>query len=361
MSAKGEDLLAATAALVAIPSVSRDESALAAYVAATLGRCPWLTVTRTGNEVVARSELGRSCRLLVAGHLDTVPPAGNATPRVVDDAVWGVGACDMKGGLAVMLDLASTLAGAALDVTWCFYSCEEIARAHNGLARLWAEQPSLLAADAAVLMEPTGTVVEAGCQGSLRVIVERAGVRAHSARPYTGRNAIHRLAPVLLRVATWASRTVELDGCVFTEQLQAVAIDGGVAGNVVPDHAALTINHRYAPDRTSHEALQALLPLFDDGTDALPGDTVVVVDAVDGAAPALDHPLLRGLVAETGASPRAKAGWTDVATMAAHGVPATNFGPGDPLLAHHPDEHVTRASLERARAVLAAILERGPS
>lgn len=361
MTAEGSDLLASTAALVGIASVSRDEAAMADHVTATLGRCPWLTVTRTGNEVVARTDLGRAQRLLVAGHLDTVPPAGNAVPRVADDAVWGVGACDMKGGLAVMLDLAAAFPAPALDVTWCFYSCEEIARAHNGLARLWTEQPSLLAADAAVLMEPTGGLVEAGCQGSLRVIVERAGVRAHSARPYTGRNAIHRLAPILVRVATWECRAVELDGCVFTEQLQAVGIEGGVAANVVPDRAALTINHRFAPDRTSHEALEGLLAFCDDSTDVLPGDTVSVVDAADGALPSLDHPLLRRLVAETGAPPRAKVGWTDVATMAAHGTPATNFGPGDPLLAHHPDEHVTRASLERVRAVLSAVLERPPA
>lgn len=355
------DLLSLTAALVAIPSVSHEEGAMADRVVAALASCPWLTVTRTGNEVVARTDLGRARRLLVAGHIDTVPPAGNAAPRIAGDAVWGVGACDMKGGLAVMLDVATSLPEPDLDVTWCFYSCEEVARAHNGLARLWADQPILLAADAAVLMEPTGSVVEAGCQGSLRVTVHLGGVRAHSARPYTGRNAIHRLAPVLDRIAAWRGRNVEIDGCAFAEQLQAVGVEGGVAGNVVPDHVALTFNHRFAPDRTSDEAFQALIPVFEDVIDAELGDKVDVVDAVDGAAPSLDHPLLQALVDETGAPPSAKVGWTDVATMAAHGVPATNFGPGDPLLAHHPDEHVTRASLERARAVLAAVLRRSPS
>lgn len=360
MKVGGGDLLALTAELVAIPSVSRDEAQMAERAVEALGRCPWLTVTRIGNEVVARTDLGRSMRLLVAGHTDTVPPAGNETPRVVDDALWGIGACDMKGGLAVMLDVATTVREPAIDVTWCFYTCEEIAREHNGLGRLWAERPDLLAADAAVLMEPTNSLVEAGCQGTLRVVAHLGGVRAHTARPYMGQNAVHRLAPLLERVAGWKGRDVEIDGCVFAEQLQAVAVEGGVAGNVVPDHAAVALNHRFAPDRTSEEAVESLAALFEGVMDASLGDRVDLIDAVDGAAPSLDHPLLRAFVTESGTPPRAKVGWTDVATMSAHGVPATNFGPGDPVLAHHPDEHVTRASLERARAVLAAVLELSP-
>ncbi len=352
----GGDLLARTAELVAVPSVSRDEGALSALVFSELRAHPWLEVERVGDNVVARTHLRRAQRLVVAGHVDTVPPAGNERPRVGDSAVWGVGACDMKGGLAVMLDLAASLREPAVDVTWCFYACEEVAREENGLVRLWADRPDLLASDAAVLCEPTDAKVEAGCQGTLRAVVHVGGVRAHSARPSTGCNAIHRVAPVLERLASWEGRTVEIDGCVFAEQLQAVGIAGGVAANVVPDHVALTVNHRYAPDRGSAAARQVLSDLLEDLLDARLGDRLEVVAEADGAAPALGHPLLASIVERSGHAPQGKAGWTDVATMWAHGVPAMNFGPGDPLLAHHPDEHVTLDSLERARAVLADVL-----
>lgn len=352
-------LLELTADLVAVPSVSRHEAAMAALVLDELSGCDWLEVTPIGDNVVARTSLGRPQRLLVGGHLDTVPPAGNATARVEGDTVWGLGSADMKGGLAVMLDLARTVRDPAVDVTWCFYACEEVTRAENGLGLLWDERPDLVRADAAVLCEPTDGVVEAGCQGTLRAVVHVGGTRAHTARPYTGRNAIHRLVPVLERVATWGGRSVVLGGCVYDEQLQAVGLEGGVAPNVVPDHAALTVNHRYAPDRDAGAAGRFVADLLDGLLDERLGDALEVVDAADGAPPALDHPLLAAIVAESGAAPRAKAGWTDVATMWAHGVPATNFGPGDPLVAHRADERVTAASLDKARSVLSAVLSAG--
>lgn len=355
------DLLARTAELVAIPSVSHAEGALADLVESELAACEWLEVHRLGDNVVARTELGRPARLIAAGHLDTVPPAGNAEPRIVGDACYGLGACDMKGGLAVMLDLATTLRAPEVDVTWCFYACEEVARADGGLARLWRERPQLLGADAAVLLEPTEARVEAGCEGTLRAVVHLGGVRAHTARPFKGLNAIHRLAPVLGRVARWEGRTVRLDGCAYPEQLQAVAVDGGVAGNVVPDAASLTVQLRFAPDRRVGEAREALSALFADLLDESRGDRLEFVDEADGAPPSLGHPLLASLVARSGAEPVAKVAWTDVSTMWAHGVPAANFGPGDPLLAHHPDEHVTRASLHRARDVLAALVGASPA
>lgn len=353
------DLLAATADLVAIGSVSRREGPLADRVEAALQVCPWLAVDRVGDNVVARTRLGRAHRVAVAGHLDTVPPVPGTAPRLEGDTLWGVGAADMKGGLAVMLDLARQLADPAVDITWCFYAREEIARAESGLEELWAASPELLAADVAVLGEPTDGLVEAGCQGTMRVVVHLAGQRAHTARPFTGRNAVHRLGPVLDRIAGWPGRRVVLDGCDYAEQLQAVAVEGGVAGNVVPDHAAVTLNYRYAPDRDGTAARLFLADLLDGLLEPDLGDRWEVVDEADGAPPALEHPLLAALVAGSGAAPKAKVGWTDVASFWAHGVPAANFGPGDPLLAHHPDERIERRSLEHAHQVLAALLTRG--
>jgi succinyl-diaminopimelate desuccinylase len=350
------DLLAATRDLMAIPSVSRHEAALADRVEASLRACPWLDVCRVGDNVVARSDQDRARRLVLAGHLDTVPPGGNEAPRLDGDTLWGVGASDMKGGLAVMLDLATTVQTPAVDLTWCFYAREEIGRDDSGLHELWQQRPDLLAGDAAVLGEPTSALVEAGCQGTMRVRITLRGVRAHTARPFTGRNAVHRLAPLLERVAAWPGREVVLDGCVYAEQLQVVAIEGGVAGNVVPDEASVTLNHRYAPDRGKVQAEAFLHELLDPVLEPGTGDTWELLDAGDGAPPSLDHPLLKALVERSGAPPTAKVGWTDVASFWEHGVPAANFGPGDPLLAHHPDERVTSASLEQTRAVLLSVI-----
>ena len=350
------DLLVATAALMAIPSLSHAESALADLVEERLRGCAWLETVRLGDNVVARTTKGRAQRLVLAGHLDTVPPDRNEAPKVDGDTLWGVGASDMKGGLAVMLELATSTPAPSMDVTWCFYACEEVGRAESGLLELWQQRPDLLAGDAAILGEPTGAFVEAGCQGTMQVVVSLRGVRAHTARPFTGRNAIHRLAPLLHAVAAWESRTVVLDGCTYAEQLQAVAVDGGVAGNVVPDGASVTLNFRYAPDRNLAGAEAYLRQLLGGTFSEDEGDVWTVIDGADGAPPSLDHPLLRALVSSTGAPPQAKVGWTDVASFWEHGVPAANFGPGDPLLAHHPHEHVTRTQLERAHQVLTALL-----
>lgn len=348
-------LLGLAAALVAIPSVSHGEGAMADAVQAALELCPWLEVTRVGHNVVARTDLDRGRRLLLAGHLDTVPPAGgNDEPRVDGTTVYGLGATDMKGGLAVFLHLAGTIPEPAVDVTWCFYACEEVAQEFNGLRHLWAERPDLLAADAAVLGEPTGGRVEAGCQGTLRVQIDLAGARAHTARPHTGRNAIHRLGPVLEAIAGYEARRPVLDGCEYAEQLQAVRVEGGVANNVVPDLASLVVNHRFAPDRTPEQAESAVRDLLSSYLE--PGDHWDLLESSSGAPPALDHPLLTSLVAATGVAPRAKLGWTDVASFWAHGIPAANFGPGDPLLSHTPGELVTASELEVAAGVLGTML-----
>jgi succinyl-diaminopimelate desuccinylase len=350
------DLLAATVDLMAMPSVSGEEAEIADAVHKLLAACAWLEVERVGDNVVARTNLGRDHRLVLAGHLDTVPPGKNARPRVDGDTVWGVGASDMKGGLAVMLDLATTVQAPTVDATWCFYAREEISRNQSGLHELWQQRPDLLAGDAAILGEPTSALVEAGCQGTMRVRIVLRGVRAHTARPFTGRNAIHRLGALLLLVADWPPREVVLDGCTYAEQLQAVAIEGGVASNVVPDEAVVTLNHRYAPDRGQAEAEAFLHELLDPVLELDAGDTWEMLDAADGAPPSLAHPLLKALVERSGVPPKAKVGWTDVASFWEHGVPAANFGPGDPLVAHHPDERVTRLQLERAREVLVALL-----
>jgi len=351
-------LLGLTTALVAIPSVSHFEGPMADAVEAALRLCPWLEVERVGHNVVARTDLGRRHRVLLAGHLDTVPPVGgNEEPRIVDETLYGVGAADMKGGLAVFLHLAGTIPEPAIDVTWCFYAGEEVAQEFNGLRHLWEHRPELLAADAAILGEPTGGAVEAGCQGTLRIRISLAGRRAHTARPHTGRNAIHRLAPVLTAVAGYESRRPVLDGCEYVEQLQAVEVAGGVSGNVVPDEVSVVVNHRFAPDRTPQQAeawLREFLGPFLD-----PGDRWELTDAAAGAPPSLDHPVLAGLVAATGTVPRAKQGWTDASSLWAHGIPAANFGPGDPLLAHRPDEHVSVGELEQTAAVLEALLRTG--
>jgi succinyl-diaminopimelate desuccinylase len=350
------DLLALTAELVAIPSVSHHEAALADRVEAQLRGAGHLEVLRFDDTVVARTRLGRDRRVVLAGHLDTVPPFDGTRSHVEGDTLWGLGSVDMKGGLAVLLDLASTVRTPALDVTYVLYACEEVEHRHNALARLAATHPHLLAADAAVLGEPTAGAVEAGCQGTLRAVVSVGGRRAHTARPWTGVNAVHRLAAVLDALGRYVPERVVLDGCAYTEQLQAVAVEGGVAGNVVPDRAAVTVNYRFAPHRDPASAEQTLRAFVGDVLEPSHGDALDVVDGAPGAVPALGHPLLASLVAASGTSPRAKLGWTDVATFATIGVPATNFGPGDPLLAHTRDEHVSRHDLDHVRAVLATVL-----
>jgi succinyl-diaminopimelate desuccinylase len=259
-----------------------------------------------------------------------------------------------------MLQLAGELDRADLDATFVLYACEEVERDANALAALAQSGPELLAADAAVLGEPTGGVVEAGCQGTMRAEVTVAGRRAHTARPYMGVNAVHRLGPVLAVLDDYRPRRVDLDGCTYAEQLQAVRVSGGVAGNVVPDSATVVVNFRFAPDRSPGDAEAELRRLFAGALDTSAGDTLTVVDVAAGALPGLGHPVLARLVASTGQPPRAKVGWTDVATIAGLGIPATNFGPGDPHLAHTPDEKVSRDELEQAHGVLASLLGIAP-
>jgi len=353
------DLLRACAALVDIPSVSHHEGAITDHIEERLRAAPWLNVERVGNSVVARTHRNLASRLVLAGHTDTVPPNGNEQARLEGDLLWGLGSADMKSGVTVLLDIALTVSEPAVDVTYVFYECEEVESRHNGLVKMFAERPDLLAGDAAVLAEPTAAHIEAGCQGTLHLKVTLTGARAHTARPWMGRNAIHRLGRLLERVDAFEERRPVIDGCEFREALQATKVEGGVAGNVVPDAASVVINHRFAPDRSPDEAQAAVLALLGDTVDTSAGDTVELVQLAAPAPPSLEHPLLRSLAERSGQAPMAKLGWTDVSFFAAHGVPATNYGPGDPSLAHTADERVTREDIETVHSVLKGLVEQG--
>ena len=327
-----QDPVALTAALVDIESVSGDEQRITDLVEAAL-RATDLDVQRDGNVLLARTQQGRDQRVLLAGHLDTVPIADNVPSRREGDRLFGCGTSDMKSGDAVLLHLAATLQQPAYDVTYVLYDNEEVEAAKNGLNRIVATHRDWLDADLAILMEPTNGQVEAGCQGTLRVSVAIPGRRAHSARSWLGENAIHAAAPLLTQLVRYDPREVDIDGCVYREGLNAVRIDGGVAGNVVPDACTVLVNFRFAPDRSEQQA-------FAHVQDVLSPYECVLVDSAPGALPGLTAPAAAHFIAAVGVTPVAKYGWTDVARFAALGIPAINFGPGDPNLAHTREESV---------------------
>lgn len=339
--------------LVAIDSISRNEAALATLVFDELCSVEHLVVERVGDNVIARTEGFHAHRILVAGHLDTVP--GDPSLAIIEgDRLTGLGACDMKGSLAVMLELAKDTAKRTFDITWVFYAREEIARSESGLLEIAQLRPDLLQADAAIVAEPTGGAVEAGCQGTLRLGLTVQGLRAHTARPFTGRNAIHRLGAAINQVAQYEPRVAVVDGIAFTEQLQVVSVGGGIAPNVVPDSATLVLNHRVAPDRSRDQAVSAIREYLGDLLED--EDVLEVLDWAPAAPPSLAHPVIQSLVTASGQPVRAKVGWTDVATLHEMGIPATNFGAGDPLLAHRSDEFVTEAELEAFATTLRGLL-----
>jgi succinyl-diaminopimelate desuccinylase len=342
------DPIELTAALVDIPSESRHEARIADKVEAALrAQTSGFEIIRNGNAVLARTHHGRPSRVLLAGHLDTVPVADNLPSRRDGDVLHGCGTVDMKSGDAVFLHLAATVETPGHDLTLVFYDCEEIEAAANGLGRIERELPDWLSADVAILGEPTGGYIEAGCQGTLRVVVAATGTRAHSARPWLGDNAIHKLGAVLDRLAGYQARSVEIDGCTYREGLSAVRIDGGVAGNVIPDAASVTVNFRFAPDRSAAEALRHVHQVFD-GLDV----EIEQTDSAAGALPGLSKPAAKALVEAAAGQVRAKYGWTDVSRFAARGIPAVNYGPGDPNLAHRRDERVPVAQITAATAML---------
>ncbi len=347
------DLVTLLRTITDIESVSGNERALADEVEETLRAVPHLQVERNGDAVIARTEVGRTERVVIAGHLDTVPVAGNLPSwgETVDgqERVYGRGTCDMKGGVAVALAVAASVAEPSRDVTWIFYDHEEVDADRNGLNRLSRERPDLLAGDFAVLMEPTGAAIEGGCQGTLRVAVSTYGKAAHSARSWRGSNAVHAMGEALRRLESYEAQRVVVDGLEYREGMNAVGISGGIAGNVIPDRCEVLVNYRFAPSKDADAALAEVTRLFD-------GYDVRLLDLAVGARPGLDQPAAAEFVAAVGGEPRPKFGWTDVARFSALGIPAVNYGPADPNLAHADDEYCPAVDLDACRAALVAWL-----
>ncbi len=348
------DVVALTRTLCDIASVSGAERDIADGVERALRQVEHLEVLRDGDAVVARTQLGRSSRVLLAGHLDTVPIADNVPCTMsgadATETIHGRGAVDMKGGVAVMLKLAAELATPRYDVTYVFYDHEEVSAQLNGLGRLVREHPDWLAGDFAVLGEPSNQGVEGGCQGTMRVRITVPGVAAHAARSWRGSNAIHSAGGVLDVLRAYVPRQPLIDGLQFHEGLNAVRISGGIANNVVPDECVIDVNFRFAPDRDVAAAESHLREVF-------AGFAVEVMGAAGGALPGLDHPAAREFVELVARPVAAKLGWTDVARFAALGIPAVNYGPGDPLLAHTDQESCPTAAIRDCLHVLRSWLD----
>jgi succinyl-diaminopimelate desuccinylase len=343
------DLTTLLRQLVDIESVSGNERSIADAVETALRPYEHLEVIREGNVIVARTHLERAERVVIAGHLDTVPVASNLPSRTTDDGadtiVWGRGTCDMKGGVAVQLAVAAQLVEPNRDISWLFYDNEEVAEELNGLNRTSSSHPDWLAGSFAVLCEPTNAGIEGGCQGTLRAFVRLSGVAAHSARSWMGHNAIHDAAAVLARLVAYEPQQVVVEGLTYREGLNAVAIHGGIAGNVIPDRCDIEVNYRFAPDKSPAQAEAHVREVFD-------GFDVEITDAAAGARPGLDQPAAAEFVAAVGVEPSAKFGWTDVARFSALGIPAVNFGPGNPSKAHADDEFCPAADLVTCRDAL---------
>jgi succinyl-diaminopimelate desuccinylase len=339
------DPVALTVALVDVESVSGNEKPLADAVEEALGKLKQYELDRDGDTVVARTNLGRKHRIVLAGHLDTVPIADNVPSRREGDRIYGCGTSDMKSGVAVLLHLAATIEEPAYDLTLVCYDNEEVEAGKNGLGRVGRNHPDWLAADFAVLLEGTNGLVEGGCQGTMRVRITTHGKRAHSARSWLGVNAIHAAGDVLARLNAYEPRRVEIDGCEYREGLNAVRISGGVAGNVLPDSCEILVNYRFAPDRGEADAEAHLREVFQ-------GYDLEVTDSAPGALPGLSSPAAANFVRALNVPVQGKLGWTDVARFAGLGIPAVNFGPGDPNLAHTAGEWVSAAKISAGSEAL---------
>jgi succinyl-diaminopimelate desuccinylase len=343
------DVVSIAEHLCNIESVSGNERAVADAIEQVLRDAPHLTVQRDGDAIIARTSFGLARRVLIAGHIDTVP-VNNNLPVVREnregvDLLVGRGTVDMKSGVAVMVKLAVELTHSGVDVTWVFYDHEEVSASQNGLGRVARNLPEVFDAEFGILCEPTNGLVEGGCNGTMRVDVRASGTRAHSARAWKGDNAIHKLGAALTRLGTYASETVRVDGLDYRESLSAVGVSGGVAGNVIPDEAVLSVNYRFAPSTSVAEA-QAFLERFFEDFD------VTVTDSAPGARPGLESPIARDFVLAVGSAPAPKYGWTDVSRLAEMGIPAVNFGPGDPSLAHADNEFVIADQIRECERAL---------
>jgi succinyl-diaminopimelate desuccinylase len=338
VAALGERLAARTLELVDIPSESRDEERLAAHVTEVL---------RAGGVVVR--DLGDTCVLagpaeapvLLAGHLDTVPAQGNRPGRIEDGRVHGLGASDMKGALAVMLELV--LAGAPYRCL--FFGREELPSSESALAPLLERDP--LEAELVVMMEPTACELHAGCLGNIGATWAFLGRSGHSARPWTADNAIERAAAGVTALAAQAPAPHVFDGLEFVEVASVTRIAGGIADNVIPDRAECHVNFRYAPGRTPVEAEARLAELC-------AGHGELRIESNSPSGPVATGPRVAALVAAGGLTRAPKQAWTPVAEFGMAGLDAVNFGPGDPAQAHRRDESVEIAALERAYRVLEA-------
>jgi succinyl-diaminopimelate desuccinylase len=343
------DLVELARTVCDIESVSGNEKELADAIESALAKYSHLEVIRDGDAIVARTNFGHATRVVIAGHIDTVPVADNLPIKLLpmerEQVLWGRGTVDMKAGVAVQLKLAATLNKTNADVTWVFYDHEEVEASLNGLGRIARNRPDLLDASFAVLCEPSNAQVEGGCNGTIRVEVRARGVKAHSARSWMGKNAVHASAEILNRLNAYEPQSVEVDGLVYRESMNAVLISGGMATNVIPDECVVTVNYRFAPSKSGDEAAAHLSELFD-------GFEVAVTDLSEGARPGLDLPEAAAFVAATGSTPKPKYGWTDVARFSALGIPAVNFGPGDPNKAHADDENVPVSQIFACEAAL---------
>jgi succinyl-diaminopimelate desuccinylase len=335
--------------LVDVPSESRDEATLAAHVLGVL-RDGGVDVRDAGDSCILAGVTARGERpfVLLTGHLDTVPAQGNRPGRRDADAVHGLGAADMKGAVAVMLELALARPATTLDLGYVLFPREELPFGESALTPLLEREPGLREADLVVVMEPTANAIHAGCLGNVNATWTFHGRSGHSARPWLADNAIHRAAEGIRAVAQVEPIPHDFDGLRFTEVVSVTRIASGIAGNVIPGEAVATVNYRYAPGRSAADAETWLRDLCD------PYGTLVIEGNAPSAPVAVGNPLAQRLIATGDLAVEAKQAWTPVAEFAAAGVDAVNFGPGDPAQAHAREEHVGIDALVRCYETLEA-------
>lgn len=337
--------------LVAIPSVTGDEAAIVQQTEARLGALPHVRIERIGLSLVARAGADDADALVLVGHLDTVPPWDGHTVTLSGTRVTGRGAADMKGGDAAIIAVLEACAHAARPLVVVLYDGEEGGHAGNGIHRVLAESRLLGRPPFAFVAEPTACTVHAGCVGVVNADVVFTGRTAHSARPWEGENAITAAAPFLARAAAATTRAVEVDGLRFFDTLAVTGARGGVARNMVPDRFEVSVNVRIAPGRDLAVARREL--------EALAGQAAEVrfVDEAPPAPPALSDPTLQAFLAQTGVDVHPKQAWTDVATLSQAGIPAVNYGPGDPAQAHQPGEWVDGTAIAEVATRLLRFIE----